>query len=246
MAYKSPQDFYDRWIGKSVDVDGYYGAQCWDGKAKFLKDEGIPVSTYCKLTGYAGDLYKLRYEYGYDKYFDFFYPRHAKKGDWIYWDQHVAMVWDVDLNGDRVLCFGQNQGGKKYFTLKWYKLSTALGCMRYRKWMNMNGWHKEDGNWYFYRDGKKVTGWQKLTWSGGEDWFFFDSNGAMVTGWRLITYKGKKEWFWFDDKGVMAENILRWVKNNWYYFDADGVMVTGEIGLTLEFDSSGRLIGGRK
>ena len=65
MRYSTPQDFYNRWIGKSVDVDNYpprQPDQCWDLKVKFVLDEGLKVNTYCNLTGYAGDLYKLRYE----------------------------------------------------------------------------------------------------------------------------------------------------------------------------------------
>lgn len=136
MAYfKNPQAFYNTTYGNRYDMDGFYDAQCWDYKAYFVKMEGLNVNTHCSITGYAGDLYKLRYEKGYDKYFEFFYPKHAKRGDWIYWDRHVAMVWDVDIQHDTVTCLGQNQGGVKRVTLKDYKLSTALGCMRYIPWI---------------------------------------------------------------------------------------------------------------
>lgn len=244
--YNSPQAFYDRFIGKSVDVDNYPPGQpdqCWDLKAKFVIDEGLKVNTYCNLTGYAGDLYKLRYEKGYDKYFEFFYPKHAQKGDWIYWDRHVAMVWDVDLANDRVLCLGQNQSGHPYVDLKWYKLSTALGCMRYKKWMKtMNGWVSSNGKWYFYRDGDKLTGWHKLTWSQGENWFFFDSDGVMVTGWRKITYKGTKQWFYFDSSGAMVTGFTE-IDGKWYFLNDDGTLFSGEKVLTLSFDASGAMEG---
>lgn len=243
--YKDPQAFYDRWYGKSVDVDGAYGAQCWDAFAKFCIDEGVKCSTYCALTGYAGDLYKLRYKYGYDNYFEFFYPKNAKRGDWIFWDQHVAMVWDVYSNGT-VLCFGQNQGGIKRFTLKTYNLGSALGCMRWKGWIQaMSGWIKSNNKWYYFIDGEKVTGWKKISWSKGTSWFYFGKDGAMVTGWQQLTYKGKKEWFWFDENGAMAENVFRFIDHNWYVFNGDGVLQTGTIALTLEFDSSGKLIGGK-
>lgn len=157
MFYKSPQAFYDATYGKSIDVDGAYGAQCWDLFAFFVQKEGIPCSTYCKLTGYAGDLYKLRYDYGYNKYFDFFYPKNAKKGDWIFWDQHVAMVWSV--KGNTVTCLGQNQGGIKRVTLKDYTLSTALGCMRYYPWMEYDSnvlYGIDISNWQNQMDLKAV------------------------------------------------------------------------------------------
>lgn len=219
MAYKSPQAFFNRWNGNSVDVDGAYGAQCWDGFAKFCIDSGVTCSTYCRLTGYAGDLYKLRYEYGYDKFFEFFYPEHAQRGDWIFWDQHVAMVWEVYSNGT-VLCFGQNQGGIKRFTLRTYNLKSALGCMRYKEWMEkMTGWVKSGSHWYYFdKDGNKVTGWKVLPWSKGKDWFYFNADGVMQTGW--ITHKG----------GL-------------YYCDeTNGNMLTGSHTMTLQFGKDGGLI----
>ena len=240
--FDSPQAFYDATIGKSINTDGYYGAQCWDYFDFFCAQQGVTCSRYCALTGYAGDLYKLRYKYGYEKFFDFFYPKNAKRGDWYFSDHHVAMVWDVYDDGTALL-LGQNQGGVKKVTLKKYKLSDALGMMRWRGWMN--GWQKENNKWYFLVDGKKVTGWKKINYKNKDCWFFFDSDGVMATGWRRITYQGKKEWFWFDSDGVMAEKELRFIKDNWYYFNKEGVMVVGEVELTLEFDDSGKLIGGK-
>ncbi len=90
MMFKSPQAFYDAVIGKSIDMDGAYGAQCWDLFDFYCAKQGVTCSRYCALTGFAGDLYKLRYQYGYDKYFEFFYPKNAKRGDWYFSDRHVA------------------------------------------------------------------------------------------------------------------------------------------------------------
>ena len=250
--YKNPQAFYDKWYGKSVDVDGAYGAQCWDAFAKFCIDSDVPCSTYCALTGYAGDLYKLRYDYGYDKWYDFFYPKNAKRGDWIFWDKHVAMVWDVYSDG-RVLCFGQNQGGKKWFTLKTYDLASALGCMRWKGWITfMDGWVKEGKHWCYYREGKKVTGWQYLEWSKGHNWFYFTKDGVMLTSWQELTWSNgkKRNWFYFESSGAMVTGLrqLQW-KGAWdyYYFDeTSGAMQTGNITLMLEFNDDGALIGGKK
>lgn len=466
MAYKDPQSFYDAVIGKSVDTDNYppkQKFQCWDLKSKFVIDEGLNVNMYCNLTGYAGDLYKLRYEKGFDKYFDFFYPKHAKRGDWIYWDRHVAMVWDVDLANDRVLCLGQNQSGHPYVDLKWYKLSTALGCMRYypwikgetsmngidisnwqkgidlakvksefvivkateginfkdpyfkgfidkaiqlkrkvgfyhfarpennsaiteanyfckyvedyigkgipildweskgkadvawaKKWLDevyavtgvkpmiymsesvvnaydwsavakagyplwvakyrdntadynydmtnagskpsvkhwssyvmwqwtssgrldgysgnldcnvfygsgadwdklaevnlfMNGWVKKDDKWFYYKNKKPVTGWQKLKWSKGEDWFYFTETGAMVTGWQKLSWSKGSSWFYFEPKtGAMQTGFKKipWRgRLSWYYLDpSTGAMQTGPCTLEIVLGKDGRLAGGK-
>ena len=42
------------------------------------------------------------------------------------------------------------------------------------------GWVESGGKWLYYKGGQKVTGWQKLRWSQGEDWFYFNSSGEML------------------------------------------------------------------
>lgn len=66
------------------------------------------------------------------------------------------------------------------------------------------GWvYGSKGWWYQYKDGTWPTGWAKLRWSKGVNWFFFDASGWMQTGW-------------IKDGG--------W----WYYLDpATGAMQTG-------------------
>ena len=123
-----------------------------------------------------------------------------------------------------------------------------------RKGKKVTGWQKLNWsggtNWfYFESDGSMVTGWRKLTWSKGENWFFFGSDGAMRTGWQEITYKGVKRWFCFESSGAMVAGLrqLKWKdKWNWYYFDKDGVMQTGKVKIKVKFDSSGKLTGGTK
>ena len=53
-------------------------------------------------------------------------------------------------------------------------------------------------NDYLDENGIMLTGWQKLKWSGGEDWFYFTKDGDMVTGDQTID--GKK--YHFDNNGV--------------------------------------------
>lgn len=72
--------------GHSYDVDGYYGAQCWDYFAYFVKYTGLGVSTYCALSHYVGDLWKLKDQYGYGSHFDYIYnSSQLRNGDWIIW-----------------------------------------------------------------------------------------------------------------------------------------------------------------
>ena len=123
-----------------------------------------------------------------------------------------------------------------------------------------NGWILEEGNYYYYEDGKMVTGWlvsgskyyldpetgimvtgwQKI----GTSWYYFTGSGAMVTGWKELGGK----WYLFDADGIMATG-WRQSGNKWYYFTGFGDMVTGwkEIGgKWYFFENSGAMFTGWK
>ena len=105
MVFMTPDEWVRYSLGKSFDTDNYPSQkyQCWDWFDKWCRVVDIPCSRFCSLTGYVGDLWKLRYAYGYDKYFDFITSVHQlQNGDWIFKEQHVAMYYD----GHQV---GQNQ-----------------------------------------------------------------------------------------------------------------------------------------
>ena len=42
------------------------------------------------------------------------------------------------------------------------------------------GWVKESNQWYYYKGGKKQTGWQKVDGT----WYYLNSSGEMKTGWE--------------------------------------------------------------
>lgn len=109
---QSFQVFYNTYNGTGHDVDGYYGAQCWDGYAFY--DQWLGYSPiHCSTTGGARDLWEQRNTNG-------MLNNHVvvtgayQNGDIGVWgaDQgggygHVAMYY----NGR---WFGQNQGGAAY------------------------------------------------------------------------------------------------------------------------------------
>ena len=85
-----------------------------------------------------------------------------------------------------------------------------------------NGWYQNDyGEWYYYKNGSKVTGWQKIDGK----YYFFYSDGEMATGGRYDSEY--KAYFIFGIKGDMQTG---WVEYNdsWYYCDPKtGKAVTG-------------------
>lgn len=102
-----------------------------------------------------------------------------------------------------------------------------------------NGWVKENGSWYYYRNGNRVTN----TWvssyylkSDGKmaesewvydpnysSWFYLKSGGAYVnSSWYYDSYY--RSWYYFKSGGYMA-------KNTWqgsYYLKSGGEMAKNE------------------
>ncbi len=101
-----------------------------------------------------------------------------------------------------------------------------------------NGWVTEEQKTYYYRDGKKVTGFQTID---SKRYFFDLKTGEQKTG--FVKYKGKKYffspkkkeqrfgWVYYDQKnyyfgknGAALKGIHQIGKHR-YYFDKTGVMV---------------------
>ena len=81
-----------------------------------------------------------------------------------------------------------------------------------------DGWQKADGKWYYYEDGKPVTGWKQI----GTKWYRFDSSGVMQTGWQKINNK----WYYFNTSGDMVTGWKQ-IGSKWYRFNSSGIMQTG-------------------
>ena len=80
------------------------------------------------------------------------------------------------------------------------------------------GWVKESNQWYYYKGGKKQTGWQKVDGT----WYYLNSSGVMQTGWL----KDRGTWYYLKSSGAMATGWEK-VNGTWYYFNSSGAMQTG-------------------
>lgn len=141
---------YESWvaaypIGMAVDVDGYYGAQCWDYAAAFwYAQTGRRLETGDKT---ARGTWTLRRTINLGTEFEAITNKtQIKKGDWIVKGSgsygHICMAAE-DYNGtDYIQCYGQNQGGIKMprggeaINIAAIGLGDFLGAFRYRRWHN--------------------------------------------------------------------------------------------------------------
>ena len=81
-----------------------------------------------------------------------------------------------------------------------------------------NGWNYREGNWYYVRGGRAVTGWVK---DAGK-WYFLSGDGKMKTGWVKVDGK----WYYLDRSGAMKTGWIR-VDGKSYYLAKNGAMKTG-------------------
>lgn len=140
---KTPQTFYAEYVGRVIDDDGAYGAQCVDGFRVGCKYLGIPAvitpSNYadgywtCKnMNGTINASTKAWVDKWFIRISDW---RNFQNGDWVIWakgskshpSSHIAM-WYLGKE------FGENQGGNRGFCLKSTDFTDALGALRPKVW----------------------------------------------------------------------------------------------------------------
>lgn len=109
----SYQEFKNQVLGKAYDIDGYYGAQCWDGYAKYAQYLGQPIC-HCTSSGYVKDIWNLRGSNGILNYNS--EVNILQAGDIVVFREcsatplsHIA-IFDSDAGGGYGNFLGQNQG----------------------------------------------------------------------------------------------------------------------------------------
>lgn len=121
MNYINPHDFYLETDGRIIDMDGYYGGQCWDLFSYY-------TSKYCNKifgcieTGYVIDLWNKFEEVGLNEYF-IKVTENYQDGDWLIWtspsnitkSSHIAMFRKDNGNNTNVI-LTQNPNGNPNYT----------------------------------------------------------------------------------------------------------------------------------
>ncbi len=200
------------------DYEMYTGYEEIDGKYYFFNKSGAWVSS---PSGWQEN-----------KYGEWYYFRNGKavtewqkiSGKWYYFYRDFAVMCNTYVYVD----------GKSYM---FNKNGTWIS--------NPNGWISDfEGDWYYFRNGKALTGWQKISskwyYFGDEDlpimfanryeeidgkYYYFNSSGVWISkpeGWR----KSNDEWFYFKN----GKPVTGWlqISGKWYLFYKDeGWMITG-------------------
>jgi len=92
----------------------------------------------------------------------------------------------------------------------------------------LKGWQPKKGKWYYLdKDGIMLTGWQKLKWSKGTDWFYFDDkNGNMLTGWQKLKWSKGTDTFYFDPESGAMVTGTQVIDGKTYKFDENGALIS--------------------
>ncbi len=118
-----------------------------------------------------------------------------------------------------------------------------------------DGWYKENGSWYYYKDSKMITGWQKMgkgtsnpDGNSAMHWSYFGNDGILRTGWQELG-KGtknpdgdtKRHFSYFGDNGWLRSGWQCMGKGtsnpdgnsavHWSYFGSNGWLRTGWVHL---------------
>lgn len=147
----SPQDFINESMGKRFDIDGYYGAQCWDLFARYCQRLGYPIF-HCTVTGYVGDIWTQRNVSGILDYFNEVDISTAKQGDVVVFkkdkvwtpDTHIG-VFDEWTTSTRFMLVSQNQYGKSHTTKGVFPVSAVMGVLRPKAFDNITPVLKKSG-----------------------------------------------------------------------------------------------------
>lgn len=117
-------------LGRYIDIDGYYGAQCWDLYARYCQYLGVPFAN-CTVTGYVQDIWTQRNSNGMTKYFDEIPFDQCRAGDIIVFRpqnetplSHIGVCASGNVMG-KVLVLGQNQGNGGAVCEVWLPLTDS-------------------------------------------------------------------------------------------------------------------------
>lgn len=143
-SYASADDFYNATIGRGFDIDGWYGAQCWDLGQLFWKNQVNRGLITKPGGGGAIDCWDVSRNINAGSEFELISDKNAiRKGDWIIFRGgqfgHIGMAMSGN-QGNYVRLLGQNQGGTPFrnggstTNVINMSLNNFAGAFRFKGW----------------------------------------------------------------------------------------------------------------
>lgn len=133
----TPEQFYADTVGKVIDYDGAYGAQCVDAFRYWGTMNSVPVPP--TPNNYADGYWYSRDALGFNKWFAYINnPAEFRTGDWVIWGRSTMPGGSKSHKSSHIAMYymgkeyGENQGGNGGFTLKDTVFSDALGALRWK------------------------------------------------------------------------------------------------------------------
>lgn len=130
----TPHEYYLSVNGKKIDMDGYYGGQCWDLYAHYMKTLGYKYAN-CTTTGYVKDIWNNRKTNGMLDSCIEVSVNAMQDGDIAVWGNcdacpksHIAIFRKDNGNGTGIF-LGQNQSGQ-YVDQKSFIYTGIIGVFR--------------------------------------------------------------------------------------------------------------------
>ena len=197
------------WVSKPEgwQEDYYYG--WW-----YYFRSGKPVTGWQKISGkwyyFYPDYYMMSSAYAYIDGKDYFFNKSGvlvsnpkgwlsdSDGDWYYFKNGKALTGWQKISGKWYYFYDdypRMATGYEEIDGKYYYLNTNGVYLAHPE-----GWKKSIDIWYYFKNGKPVTGWQEISGK----WYYFDEDGWMCTLWWPI----KNKWYYFNSSGVMQTGII--------------------------------------
>lgn len=130
----TPHEYYLSVNGKTIDMDGAYGGQCWDLYAHYMKTLGYKYAN-CTTTGYVKDIWNNRKTNGMLDSCIEVSVNAMQDGDIAVWGNcdacpksHIAIFRKDNGNGTGIF-LGQNQSGQ-YVDQKSFTYTGIIGVFR--------------------------------------------------------------------------------------------------------------------
>lgn len=149
-------------------------------------------------------------------------------GDWYYFYSTGEMATSWVNDGDGWYYFYGNGSMAWGKTINGYLLNNS------GKMVTGTGWQYQDGDSYYLKDDKEVTGWLQ----DDDNWYYFYGNGSMAWGRTVDGYYLDASGKWIPDDGNssdednssnVGDTSTGWkcIDGDWYYYYSDGKMATG-------------------